>query len=612
MSSELNRRVRKNGAQRAAGWPRRRLLKLLGALGAVGAVLARALESLAQGQPQVTGEMVRQAEWISGLTLSEEKRKLMLTDLGRMTEGFARARAIAIDNAVAPALTFHPAPFLKPAPRAAAAARRAWAPRAVEKPASEDELAFSSVTTLASLLRAKKISSLELTEFYLARLRKYDPVLKAVISFTEELAMEQARRADRELAAGRDRGPLHGIPWGAKDLLAVPGYRTTWGSVPYKEQMRPEKATVVQKLEDAGAVLIAKTTLGELAQGDVWFGGTTKNPWNAQQGSSGSSAGSASTTAAGCVGFAIGTETLGSIVSPCTRCGVTGLRPTFGRVSRYGAMALSWSMDKIGPIARSVEDCALVFRAIHGADGKDATAHDRPFEWPPGKPLRALRVGYVAQLFEEDRTRGVEQEDRRAAIREGQEFDRRALEVIRGLGVKLVPVKLPDKYPLDTLRVILNAEASAAFDEFPRTGKDDMLLRQTRNDWPNTFRAGQFIPAVEYIRANRLRTLVLEEMEKMMAEVDVYVCPSFGGPNLLLTNLTGHPCVVVPHGFRARDNSPTSITFIGPLFGETHALALARAYQDATDFHKRRPPMEKLLEPPPAAPANPQPAFPLS
>jgi Asp-tRNA(Asn)/Glu-tRNA(Gln) amidotransferase A subunit family amidase len=472
----------------------------------------------------------------------------------------------------------------------------------VQKPGNDEDLAFSTVTTLASLLRRRQISSMELTRLYLARLKKYDPALRAVISFTEELALEQARRADAELAAGKARGPLHGIPWGAKDLLAVPGYRTTWGSVPYKEQVRPEKATVVQKLEDAGAVLVAKLSVGELAWGDVWFDGRTNNPWNTKQGSSGSSAGSAAATSAGLVGFAIGTETLGSIVSPCTRCGVTGLRPTFGRVSRFGAMALCWSMDKIGPIARSVEDCALVFGAIHGADRFDSSAVDAPFAWP-SRPLKEIRVGYIQKLFEEDRGASIENEERRAAVRESQEFDRKALDVLRGLGAKLVPLALPEKYPVDVLECILTAEAAAAFDTFPRTGLDDRMVRQTRDAWPNVFRVGQQIPAVEYLRANRIRTLLLSEMDQMMRDVNVYVCPTSGGSNLLLTNLTGHPAVVLPNGFRAKEGTPVSITFQGRLYGEADLLAVARAYQEATLFHTRRPPMEKLLAPPAGEPA---------
>jgi Asp-tRNA(Asn)/Glu-tRNA(Gln) amidotransferase A subunit family amidase len=427
-----------------------------------------------------------------------------------------------------------------------------------------------------------------LTRLYLDRIRRYDPVLKCVITRTDELALELASRADREIASGMYRGPLHGIPWGAKDLLAVPGYATTWGAGPYRDQVRPEKARVASRLEDAGAVLVAKTTVGELAWGDVWFGGTTKNPWNTKQGSSGSSAGSASATAAGLVGFSIGTETWGSIISPCTRCGTTGLRPTFGRVSRYGAMALAWSMDKIGPIARSAEDCALVFGSIHGADPLDPTSVDRAFEWPPTRELRKLRIGFLEDLFEGDYTKWAEKEEEKPGLVEWKALDRKTLQVLRDLGLQLVPVKLPDSLPVGSLATILTAEAAAAFDELTRSGRDAQLVRQVADAWPNVFRQGQMVPAVEYIRANRIRVLAMRAMDDLMAQVDVYVAPTFGGDNLLLTNLTGHPAVVVPNGFRS-SGSPTSITFQGRLYGESTLLAVAHAYQQATDFHLRRP-----------------------
>jgi Asp-tRNA(Asn)/Glu-tRNA(Gln) amidotransferase A subunit family amidase len=412
-----------------------------------------------------------------------------------------------------------------------------------------------------------------------------------VITRTEDLALEQAERADRELAAGIYRGPLHGVPWGAKDLLAVPPYRTTWGAKPYEDQTREEQATVVSRLAGSGAVLAAKLTLGALAWGERWYGGMTKNPWNTEQGSSGSSAGPASATAAGLVGFALGSETWGSIVSPCTRCGVTGLRPTFGRVSRYGAMALSWSMDKLGPIARSVEDCALVFDVIRGQDWLDPTVVDRPFHWPLNRDVRSLRVGYVEELFDRDRTVGVEDEQEKAILEEWQRYDERTLKTLDEMGLDLVPMQLPKDHPIEPLSFILTAEAATAFDALTRSGRDDLLVRQIANAWPNVFRQGQFIPAVEYIRANRIRWQLLREMEETLRRVDVYVCPSFGGDNLLLTNLTGHPAVVLPNGFRSSDGTPTSITFNGRLYGEAEVLAVAHAYQQATDFHLKRPPV---------------------
>jgi Asp-tRNA(Asn)/Glu-tRNA(Gln) amidotransferase A subunit family amidase len=573
----------------SAAWPRRRVLKYLAAAGLGNAVFGRALITLAQGRPRVTTEMIAQASWVSGIELAPEERELMLEGVNELVDAYAENRAVVLDNRVAPAVLFAPARWPGAASRTPIGLTDAATP---QRPDGDEDLAFAPVGRLAGLLRERQISSLELTRCYLDRLERYDPLLECVISLTRELALEQAEKADREIAAGRYRGPLHGVPWGAKDLLAVPGYPTTWGAAPFRDQRRRETATVVRRLEEAGAVLVAKLSLGALAWGDVWYGGTTKNPWNPEQGSSGSSAGSASATAAGLVGFALGTETWGSIVSPCTRCGTTGLRPTFGRVSRHGAMALAWTMDKIGPIARSVEDCALVFDAIQGADGLDPTAVDGPFRWPYDRDVRTLKVGYVPELFEEDRTADMDAdvpEERKAQVREWQEFDRRTLEVLRSLGVDLIPLSLPDSHPVRSLSLILTAEAACAFDELTRDGRDDQLVRQVANAWPNVFRQGQTIPAVEYLRANRIRTLVMREMEERLDGFDAYVVPSFGGDHLLLTNLTGHPCVVLPNGFSSSDGTPTSITFMSRLYGESEVLALAHAYQQATDFHLRRP-----------------------
>jgi Asp-tRNA(Asn)/Glu-tRNA(Gln) amidotransferase A subunit family amidase len=575
-----------------ARWPRRRLLKAIAALGVGSAVFQRALAALAEQSPEVTSKMIRQAEWISDMEFTKDERRLMFEDLGDLLAHFEEIRAVPLDNAVSPALLFDPVPLARgeDGTRGTAATVDAGS---VRRPDSPDELAFASVRELAGLVRSRTVSSVELTRLYLERLNRFDPALHCVITQTEKLALEQAERADREIASGSYRGPLHGLPWGVKDLFSVPGYRTTWGATPYKDQVRAEKATVVARLEEAGAPLLAKLSVGALAWGDVWFDAMTRNPWNTEQGSSGSSAGSASATAAGLVSFAIGTETWGSIVSPCTRCGVTGLRPTFGRVSRYGGMALSWSMDKVGPIARTADDCALVFQSVHGADDLDPSAVDRPFHWKPDRDVRSLRVGFAASLFEEDRAAEIDNGERRAVVREWQDHDRRALEVLRGLGVDLVPIELPDKYPIEALSFILTAEASAAFDELTRTGQDDLLVRQVRNAWPNVFRQGQLIPAVEYIRANRVRTLVMQELERTLADVDAYVAPTFGGSNLLLTNLTGHPAVVLPHGFSSSDGTPTSITIMGRPFGEAEALAVAHAYQQATDFHLQRPPLKE-------------------
>ena len=388
--------------------------------------------------------------------------------------------------------------------------------------------------------------------------------------------MAQAKLADEEIARGFYRGPLHGIPYGVKDLLAVEGYPTTWGAMPFKDQVISETATVVNKLNEAGAVLVAKLSMGALAWGDVWFEDTTRNPWNLDQGSSGSSAGSGAATAAGLVAFSIGTETLGSIVSPSTRCGVTGLRPSYGRVSRYGAMALSWSMDKIGPMCRSALDCALVFEAIQGPDNLDPTLYDLPFSFPQEQSLSEMKIGYLSDYFTPESN--------------SWKNDSVSLEVFRSLGALLEPISLPDDLPVQAMGIILSSEAAAAFDELTRSDKDSLLVRQNRRAWPNVFRSSRFIPAVEYIQANRYRTLLIQKMYETLKEFDAVICPSFGGSQLTITNLTGHPCVVFPNGYN-RLKSPTSISIIGNLFEEGILLRLAEAYQQATPFEGEHPPL---------------------
>ena len=522
---------------------------------------------------QIRRKHVAAAERITGLSFSKTERDSLLKDLGELQSSYESLRGLSLGNGVPPALFFNPVPLgatfeTDQRPLVTSPSVQVAVPENLEA------LAYYSVAQLGELIRTRRITSTQLTTMYLTRLKRDGPRLEAVITLTEELALKQARRADEEIAAGNYRGPLHGIPYGAKDLLAVKGYPTTWGAMPYKNQVLEETATVVTRLEEAGAVLVAKLTLGALAWGDVWFGGKTRNPWNLEQGSRGSSAGPAAATAAGLVPFAIGSETWGSIVSPATRCGVTGLRPTFGRVSRAGAMTLSWSMDKLGPLCRTVEDCALVFDAIRGPDGRDQTVVDLPFNYDYRVDLSQVRIGYVAAAFEEDYPFKV--------------MDQAVLEVLRELGAHLVPVELPD-YPISDLAFILSAEAAAAFDELTRSGRDDQLVRQIRNAWPNVFRAARFIPAVEYIQANRVRQQVIQAMHAALAEVEVYVSPSIAGDNLLLTNLSGHPCVVLPNGFDA-DGAPTSITFMGQLYDEATLLAVARAYQEATDWHRQHPP----------------------
>ncbi len=568
---------------------RRAFVALLGGFG-VSAALADRLWAASQRQG-LTREGLAAALEVAGLEFSQSQRDMMLKGVEELREKFLTLRSVPLDNAVAPALAFR-----LPAPPPAPSRVRGSRPGRLTPPADPETLAFLPVTELSELLRTRQVSAQELTELFLARLRRFDPLLQCVVTLTEERALAQARRADRELADGRWRGPLHGIPWGAKDLLAVQGYPTTWGARPYKDQALDEDATVVQRLDKAGAILVAKLTLGALAMGDVWFGGTTKNPWKPEQGSSGSSAGAAAAVAAGLVAFAIGSETRGSILSPCTRCGATGLRPTFGTVPRTGAMALSWSMDKLGPIARTAEDCALVFDAIRGGDGRDDTVVEAPFVWDGETDVRRLRVGYLASLFE----RPLAKDD----DAEWRAHERAVLEVLRSLGVELHPIELPD-LPIDALSFILTAEAAAAFDELTRSGRDAELTRQDERAWPNIFRQARAIPAVEYIQANRVRRLAMQQMDRILAGLDAYVSPTYGGANLLLTNLTGHPAVVVPAGFRA-DRTPTSITFCGNLFREDAALTLAHALQRATDFHRRRPPLPASPGAPPAAPPTHQ------
>ncbi len=522
--------------------------------------------------PAPTPALLHAAEELIALDFTNAERALMLENVAEHRAQYEQLHQVAIENSVPPAFTFNP----RLPGQTYETERRPIQISAVEVPPLPDDLekvAFWPVTHLAHLIKTRQVSSVALTEMYLRRLKRYDPILKCVVTFTEDLAMAQARRADAELANGHYRGALHGIPWGAKDLLATRGVAATWGAEPYQEQVFDYNATVVDRLEAAGAVLIAKLTLGALAWGDVWFGGMTRNPWNTEEGSSGSSAGSGSATSAGLVGFSIGTETLGSIVSPSTQCRITGLRPTFGRVSRYGAMALSWTMDKIGPMCRSVEDCALVFDAIYGPDGKDPTVSDYAFNWTPNTPLSDLKIGYLKSAFDEEH--------------DGKPQNDMALEVLRGLGIDLIPISLPD-LPIQAISFILEAEAAAAFDKLTRSNRDDLLTRQIKDAWPNVFRAARLIPAVEYIQAQRVRTMLMREMDDLMSQIDVYVTPSFGGNTLLLTNITGHPAVVVPTD-PTSENKSNSLTFTGKLYGEAATLTVAKAFQDATDFHTRRP-----------------------
>ena len=588
---------------------------------------AQAQETKPDEPLRITPELLDQGAALAGVTLTAEQKKMMIEGVESQRESYAAIRKLDLPNSVAPAFIFDPLPAGAKVDTAKQEPRWSQPPTA-SAPAAIEDLAFATVPQLASLLKSRQVTSVALTQMYLDRLKRYDSKLHFVISLTGDRALTQAKAADAEIAAGNYRGPLHGIPWGAKDLLAVKGYPTTWGAGGFEKQHFDEDATVVQRLDAAGAVLVAKFTLGALAMGDKWFGGQTRNPWNPKQGSSGSSAGSASAVAAGCVAFAIGSETLGSIASPSTRCGDTGLRPTFGFVPRTGAMALSWTMDKLGPICRSVEDCAIVLNSIYGPDGQDLAAREAAFNWDAGYDWKSLRVGYLKDDFDpvkpfetkpapaNETAEAKKQREARNARRAAgsarskydQRFDLATLDKLRQMGVQLTPVELP-KLPYGAMTPLLEAEAAAAFDSLTMTGRDKLLTEQTQGDWPNTFRVARFYPAVEYIQANRARTLAIRELSKVFEQVDIIVAPT-SGEQLVATNLTGHPALILPNGLRGDDapqppktddgendniggpGTPVSITFLAGHYQDAKLCAFARAYQEATGFHKLHPKLD--------------------
>ena len=539
--------------------------------------------------PRITKDMMHQAEKLIGIELTDAQEALALGGVTRNLDAYETNRKIDVPLDTEPAIAFHPA----------RAKKELYAPKTkfrfgkVELPQfnAVEDLAFATVPQLAELLRTRRISSTELTKMYIERLKKYGPKLLCVVTLTEELALKQAAAADAEIKRGKYRGPLHGIPWGAKDLFATKGIKTTWGAEPYRDQVIDYDSTVVERLNEAGAVLVAKLSMGALAQGARWFAGVTRNPWQpeeAQTGSSGSSAGPAAATAGGLVGFSIGTETLGSIVSPSSRCGVTGLRPTYGRVSRYGAMGLSWTMDKIGPMCRGVEDCAAALQAIYGPDGKDITVGDAPFNWNPDTNISTLRIGYLKTEFDGPAT-PPQNEQQRTQAEQRRALYKDALAVLEKAGAKLTPIELP-KFSAGSLRFILSAEAAAAFDDITRDGRMNQLSGQGPGDWPNTFRTSRFIPAVEYLRAQRARRLLMHEMEKLMSQWDVFVSPAPGSASLLVSNLTGHPAVCVPCGFV--NDLPAAIMFTGGVYDEVSPLRVALAFERATKWHTMHPKMD--------------------
>ena len=523
---------------------------------------------------EITPATIDAAADLIGLSFSPEEKDSMLTNLNNQRNNLEALRKTKLDNSVAPSLIFNPLPQgFTPSQEQKDSD---WGlPQQVDLPKADHDIAYLPVSHLSVLIKTKKITSERLTQIYLDRIKTYSDTLQCLITLMEGTALEKAKAMDREFAEGKYRGPLHGIPYGIKDLLAVEGTKTTWGAMPYKDQIINETATVVQKLDEAGGVLVGKFTLGALAMGDIWFGGVTKNPWNLSQGSSGSSAGSASAVSAGLVPFAIGTETLGSIVSPSTRNGVTGLRPTYGRVSKHGAMALSWSMDKIGPISRSTLDNAIVLSIINGADPGDASTISAAFNYSSKADVKKLKVGYFKPFFEGERV---------------SENDRQVLEVLKNLGIELHPLELKTTIDPGPIVSMLMVEGAAAFDELTRLNLDDQLVAQRRNAWPNLFRATRFIPAVEYVQMSRQRTLLIQEMHELMKGYDVVVTPSFAGQQLQITNLTGHPALCLPNGFNTSGN-PTSITLLANLFEEEKLIMLGRLIQENTDWQAKRPPL---------------------
>jgi Asp-tRNA(Asn)/Glu-tRNA(Gln) amidotransferase A subunit family amidase len=571
-----------------------------GATGSTGAPTpgaARGQGGRGQAPMRVDKDQIVGALKLIGLEFNEGEIEMMLPHVNQALGSYEALRRVEIGYGVEPSFHFSPGlpnrtPIKGPqrfettiSPRSTAAGKAA--PHTPKAPANLENVAFWPITELAPLLRSRAVTSTDLTQMYISRMKTYKDKLLCLITLTEDLATERAAEADKEIRQGKYRGPLHGIPFGVKDLFDTKGIRTTWGAEPFENRVPDEDATCVDRLHKAGAVLIAKLSMGALAQGDLWFEGRTRNPWNTERGSSGSSAGSASATAAGLVGFALGTETLGSIVSPSTECGTVGLRPTYGRVSRKGAMALSWTMDKIGPICRGVEDCAIVLNAIYGPDGHDRSVGADPFHWEPRRPLNTLRVGVMQTLFDRiGAGRGGAGGGRGGdpnAQAEIKKVYEKALEDLRSTGVNLKPVEY-DEGQL-AMRFLLEAEGAAAFDDITRDGEVRTLKGQSANDWPNTFRSSRLIPAVEYIRAQRARTQVVERFEKFMADWDVIVIPSTS--LLTTTNLTGNPQVVLKCGFT--NGLPRSIGFIGKIYEEGAPLRLALAYEQITDWHKRNP-----------------------
>jgi Asp-tRNA(Asn)/Glu-tRNA(Gln) amidotransferase A subunit family amidase len=583
---------------------RRRFLSYFSSIGLTSTLLPGALwaEMQQQAAQRVSPDMLKSAMTVAGLEYSDDELQQMVNGVNQNLDRYQELRKVHIDDGIAPPLYYSPLVPGTRLDRVKKPFRPSDSP-AVKRPANLEDVAFWPIANLAQLIRSKQVKSVELTEMYMSRLKKFNPKLNCVVTFTDDLAMKQARQADQEIAAGRYRGPLHGIPWGCKDIIAVPGYPTTWGSDAFKSQVIESEATVVRLLREAGAVLLAKLTSGELASGDQWFGGRTNNPWDLSEGSSGSSAGPSCATAAGCVAFGIGTETSGSILSPSTRCGCSGLRPTFGRVSRYGAMTLSWTQDRLGPICRTVEDCAYVFSVIARPDDLDLSVIDLPFNWVADLDIKKLRVGYLEAAFRDS--------NRSEDLKKN---DQAVLDQLKSMGVTLEPFSLPE-LPYLNLVGGFGVESAVSFDEKIRAGKDKQFTNKTRG---NGFKTGHFTPAVEFLQGQRVRHMIMRQFADVVGKYDVYVAPFFntrgdppaagggargGAPpaarpapgamenHFTVANLCGYPAVAVPNGFAAT-GQPTSITFMGRLYNEAAVLALAKAYQDASGFHLKHPRMD--------------------
>ncbi len=526
-------------------------------------------------QDTLTKKDIISASKLLDVKYSEKEIEMMYPDVKDNIVDYKKMHAIGLNNSVGMSI------FQRVSPKSLTKQEKLkWSyDKKIKLPSNKNDLAFFSINQLGSLLRNKQITSVELTKFFINRLKQFGDSLQCVVSLTEEIAMEQAKLADENFKTNVDKGPLQGIPYGLKDLFAVSGTKTTWGAQPYKDQIIDQDAFVYTKLKEAGAVMVAKFTLGALAMGDYWFGGRTKNPWNLERGSSGSSAGSTSATVAGLIPFAIGTETHGSIISPSHTCGATGLRPTFGSVSRTGTMTLSWSLDKVGPICRSSEDAATVFAYIHGTDGLDPSATEAPFNYTTKKDIKALRVGYAKNYFDKLDSTSEELQ---------------VLKELRSLGIDIKPINFPDSevYKFDMIGMVIGAESAAAFDEFTRTDLDDQMTKQTRYDWPNYFRVSRTIPAVEYINTNRHRSILMQKVNQVMENFDVIITPSFAGKQLSITNLTGHPALCMPIGF-TKQGSPNSITFLANLFKEEDLLAFGKYFQDNTKYEDVHPPKFK-------------------